>query len=106
MKRSKLSMLGAGFAMALAGLMGSAQAGQPTLVTSQNVNDFKGVRETKRETKNIEINNTGGLDFPPIYLPEPGLTPMQYGLRYGTGASRKGKSNRLRLSHNAKVGRR
>lgn len=99
-------MLGAGFAMALAGLTGSAQAAQPTLVTSQNVQEIKGVKETKRETKNIEVNNTGGLDFPPIHLPEPGLTPKEYGMRYGNGASRKGKSNRLRYGHNAKIGRR
>lgn len=96
--------LGTAIAFALAGMMGTAQAAQSTLITSQNVNEIKATRETKHEAKKIEINNYGGLDFPPIYFPEPGMSPKEYGMRYGHGNA-KGKSNRLRLSHNAKLRR-
>lgn len=98
-------MIGAGFAMALGALTGTAQAAQATLATSQNAHEIKAVRETKREPKKIEINNTGGLDFPPIYFPEPGLSPKQYGIRFGHG-NKVRKGNKLRLSHNAKLKRR
>lgn len=57
----RLGMLGAGFAMALAGLMGTAQAKGETLVTSQNVNEVaKTIHERKKAKEEININ--GGLD--------------------------------------------
>ncbi len=109
-KRRGFGMLGAGFAMAVAALMGSAQATQPVAQATQqqatgNSQEIRGVeRAVTRKRQNIAINNTGGLDFPPMLLSGlGGLSPREYGLRYGNGASRKHKSNKLRYMHNAKL---
>lgn len=102
---NRLGMLGAGFAMALAGLMGTAQAKGATLVTAQNVNEVaKTNYERKKAKEEININVDGGLDFPPLFN-DFGMTPKQYGQQFGHG-NKSGRSNRLRLSHNAKLKRR
>jgi hypothetical protein len=102
-------MLGAGFALALAGLMGSAQATQPLTAAQQNVRssgEMKAARETRKSKEAINVNIDGGLDFNKFLFNDAGLSPKEYGLRFGSGASRKNKSNRLRFTHNAKVKRR
>lgn len=101
----RLGMLGAEFTMALAGLIGTAQAKGETLVTSQNVNEVAKTNHERKKAKE-EININGGLDFPTHYPGDYGLSHKEYGLRYGTGKSRKCKSNRLRFTHNAKLRRR
>lgn len=106
---NKFGLLGAGFAMALAGLMGTAQASQPLTAQTQNVRtsgELNATREYRKSKEAININVDGGLDFNPFLFNDAGLSPKEYGLRFGTGASRKGKSNRLRYSHNAKLNRR
>ena len=43
-------------------------------------------------------------DLPkPRYYPAPGLTPKEYGMRYGNGKSRKSKTNKLHTSCKAKL---
>ena len=105
MRRNKLSMLGAGFAMALAGLMGSAQAASTATETlASQVRDFKatGAKHTNRR-QTIE-ETIGGI--PRVtYAPDYGMSPKEYGMRYGHGNSAR-RGNRLRLSHNAKLKRR
>ncbi|MBB2148817.1 hypothetical protein [Pedobacter gandavensis] len=101
MKRNRLSMLGAGFALALAGFTGSAQAAQSLTATVQNEIKAKPAKHTQTYT----IHNTvGGIPLT-TFLPDYGMSPKEYGMRFGHG-NRKGKSNRLRYSHNAKMKRR
>jgi hypothetical protein len=107
-KRSRLSMIGAGFAMALAALTGGVQGSQAYVNTpitqGQTSKDMKATpAKQARQTEHV-VNTAGGLDL--VQRGEYGMSPMQYGMRYGTGASRKNKSNRLRYSHNAKVANR
>lgn len=56
------------------------------------------------QSSNKIYNTIGGLPLTTI-LPDYGMSPREYGMRYGRG-NRKGKSNRLRYSHNAKMKRR
>ena len=96
-------MLGAGFAMALAGLMGTAQATAPiSQATTQN--EIKSTPAKVYGRSTMKIHSVGGMDLV-TFLPNYGISPKEYGIKYGHG-NRKGKSNRLRLSHNAKLRRR
>lgn len=104
----KGAMLGA---MALAGLGGS----QSTLAATAKANtdntaiiaNSKATTVKKEKKGAIKVNPlTGGLDMTPPIPGKFGLTPKEYGMRYGNGNSRKGKTNYTRMSHNAKVGRR
>lgn len=108
--RSKLGMLGAGFAMAVAGLMGTAQATQPLSQATQQTatggqSELKATQERKRDKGAININALGGLDFKPLLVSDFGMSPKEYGLSIASNGGIK-KSNRLRLSHNAKLKRR
>jgi len=98
-------MLGAGFAMALAGLTGAAQAGQVNVPVNTVQGEIKGT-PAKHSTRRQSIENViGGLPLV-SYIPDYGMSPKEYGIRYGDGSSRKGKLNKLRLSHDAKLKRR
>lgn len=94
-------------AAAMAGL-GAAQG---TLAATHNTNNSAVVANSKATTVKkekkgaIKVNPlTGGLDMTPPIPAQFGLTPKEYGMRYGNGGSK--KSNRLRYVHNAKVKRR
>lgn len=92
--------------MALAGLMGSAQASQPFLNSTQTTNlskDLKATEAKKARNQYRTVHSAGGLDL--LQRGEYGMSPKEYGMRYGHG-NRKGKINRLRHSHNAKMKRR
>lgn len=107
MNKQRFGFLAA--AMGLAGLMGGAQATQPLTSPQHNVRNTGELKATKEERKSkeaIKINAYGGLDFNPFLFNDAGLSPKEYGLRFGTGKSRKNKSNRLRYSHNSKLNRR
>lgn len=95
-------MLGAGFALALAGLMGSAQATAP-LTQGTTQNELKGTPATGKEAQERKVHSVGGLDL--IQRGEYGMSPMQYGMMYGHG-NKKGHTNLNRCSHNAKLKRR
>src|SRR5690606_20461026 len=60
--------------------------------------------KTNRKTSKVH-NHHSGLDVVSI-LPNYGLSPKEYGLHNGNGKSNIGKSNRNRLTHNAKLKRR
>lgn len=98
-------MLGAGFAMALGALTGGAQATQPlaqaTQQTSQGMkSEMKATHERKRKKSDIDINTLGGLDINPLMF-SASPSPIYYGK-----SQRKGKINKQRCSHNAKLKRR
>ncbi|RZJ91878.1 MAG: hypothetical protein EOO20_03820 [Chryseobacterium sp.] len=96
-------------AMGMAGLMGGVQATQPLNAQHQEVRttgELKATRETRKSKEAINVNIDGGLDFNKFLFNDSGLSPKEYGLRFGTGESRKNKSNRLRFTHNAKLRRR
>lgn len=104
-KRSKFG-IGAGFLMALAGLMGGAHATQPyvnTPLSQQAGKDVKGTAAATTARQARSVHSAGGLDL--MQRGEYGLSPKEYGLRFGHGNGRK-KTNLLRCSHRAKVGRR
>lgn len=104
-KRSRLGMLGAGFAMALGALTGTAQATQPLNQAIQQTaqggqSELKGTVERKRDKGAININALGGLDFAPMFAHSL-ASPIWY------GKSCRGKhTNKQRCKHNAKLKRR
>lgn len=105
MKRNRLSMLGAGFAMALAGLMGTAQATQPVLTHHEaRSSDYKDTGAKHTQKAGYKEQTIGGIPLATL-LPDYGMSPKEYGMRYGHGNG-SGRGNRLRLSHDAKLKRR
>lgn len=63
-------------------------------------------REEKVVKKTVQSNVGGsGLDLH-THFPDYGLSPKEYGMRYGNGKSRKGKTNKLHVKHSYKVKRR
>jgi len=113
MRRDKLGVIAAGMVLGVAGMLGTAQVSQSTVVNQQSqsrnlpTQEIKATEPKKYGRRKSVIAQAGGLDvveehYGGIF----GLTPKQYGMQYGHGGSRIGKSNRLRLSHNAKLKRR
>jgi hypothetical protein len=91
--------------LGLAGMTGTAQAMQSlahTTHVSQEEMKAIGAKHTKKYK--ITEETIGGIPLV-SYLPDYGMSPKEYGMKYGHG-NRKGKSNRLRFSHNAKLKRR
>ncbi|WP_114937556.1 hypothetical protein [Mucilaginibacter endophyticus] len=90
--------------LALAGLAGAGQVASAHSQSAASTVEYKATNERKAKKSKIAVNDvTGGLDFAPM-LPKLGMSPKEYGLRYGSGGTK--RSNRLRYSHNAKVKRR
>lgn len=107
MKNKRIGMLGAGIALSLAGAMGVGQVSQTAtapMQSEQTKSDFKATPPKQREAKTRMVNEIGGI--PLMQTGEFGLTPREYGLRFGNGASKKRKNNYQRMAHNAKVCRR
>lgn len=103
--------MAAAFAMGIAGSLGTAQVGQTAQASPAQSSRGASMQEMKATTPTIStrhrsvIAQAGGLDV----IREGGvfgMTPMQYGMRFGNGKSRKGKVNYARMSHNAKVSKR
>ncbi|CAM6001135.1 unnamed protein product [Sphagnum balticum] len=94
--------------IALAGLGASAQVQSANIPMSSLVKQEATIEKKQKPGKQrIAVNPlTGGLDMPPIFPTQFGMTPKEYGIRYGTGASKKKKSNRQRYATNAKISRR
>lgn len=85
-------------AMMLAGNPAPAQANQ----TVKQNHEVRGVTP-ERKTSRHQIKNTIGgiptISFGGI----PGLSPKEYGIRFGNGKSRKSKTNMLHVSRKAKL---
>ncbi|WP_148233500.1 hypothetical protein [Pseudopedobacter saltans] len=74
--------------------------------TTHQVQEQKAARLDNRTKKTVHVeNHRSGLDLVTHY-PKVGLSPKEYGMRFGNGKSRKGKTNFKRLSHQYKVRRR
>lgn len=96
-------------AMGMAGLMGGAQATQPLNAQHQEVRasgELKATRETKKDKGAINVNISGGLDFPPLFPADNGIPPHIYGMHHIKSSGGKKYGNRLRYAHNAKLKRR
>jgi hypothetical protein len=95
-------------AMALAGLgaVGLAQGAAKVDNNAVAVNANSKATTVRKETKGaIKINPlTGGLDMENPIGHNFGMTPKEYGMRYGNGGSK--HSNMNKYSHNAKLKRR
>ena len=92
--------------LALAGLVGSAQASQSyvnTPLSQSSSKDLKATEAKQARSRERTVHTAGGLDL--VQRGDYGMSPMEYGMRYSTGNSRK-HTNTLRSSHNAKVKRR
>ena len=102
-RKPTFGKLGIGFALALAGLAGTAQ---PTALVKQHTHQEQQKATAKRlvEKHRLVRENVGGLDL--IQRGEYGMSPKEYGLRFGNGKSRKGKTNFNKVSHSYKVKRR
>lgn len=108
MRRNFMKSLVLG-AAGMAGLTVGGQLASAKMVdkTSTPTEVYKATPEKKRKAgkQKISINPlTGGLVMPPAYPGQFGLSPKEYGMRYGNGGSK--RSNRNRYAHNAKVKRR
>ncbi|MDP3561715.1 MAG: hypothetical protein Q8R83_06030 [Legionellaceae bacterium] len=110
-RRKSLGMMAAAFAIAMAGSLGSAQVAQTSQANPMqssrgaSMQEMKATTPTKSTRHRSVVAQAGGLDV----IREGGvfgLTPMQYGMRFGNGKSRKGKTNMLRVSKNAKLRKR
>jgi hypothetical protein len=103
MKRRSFAIAMAASLASLIG-MGSVSSANVALTSSTVAAPIKADRITTR-TKKLSVTNTiGGIPLTHI-LSNYGLSPKEYGIRYGR-KSKGGKTNRLRLAHNAKVNRR
>lgn len=94
-------------ATTMAGLTGAGQVASAKLAdTKATAVKYEATNEKKKAGKQkITVNPlTGGLDMPAHTPGVFGLTPKEYGQRFGNGGSK--RSNRLRYSHNAKLKRR
>lgn len=66
-------------------------------------NEVRGITP-KRTTSKYQVRNSiGGIPLESYSLGIPGLTPKEYGIRFGNGKSRKGKTNMLHVSRKAKM---
>ena len=107
MKKNKFSTAVMAFAIGAAGMLGTAQVAQSVTapVTQSQSQEIKGTAVAKPARKTSFRAQIGGLDIIEVNGGY-GMSPMEYGMRYGNGSSRNGKHNRLRYSHNAKLKRR
>lgn len=90
----------------IAGSLGSAQATQPVLTQdTRTATEIKSTpaQQTKKKVSHVKI--VGGLDLVHESYHSYGMSPMEYGMKYGHGNKKK-HTNTLRISHNHKVAKR
>lgn len=93
---TKAILLGAGIATAAA--PNAVKADQQTTVTRHVIREEEEEEKTKREGRFVTKRQFSIGSVPIVeeyYGNPPGLSPKEYGIRYGNGKSRKRKSNRL-----------
>lgn len=107
MKKNRISTALMAFAIASAGMLGTAQVAQSTTapVTQNQSREIKGTEAPKPARKVSQVAQVGGLEIHEMNGGY-GMSPKEYGMRFFNGKSRKDKHNRLRYSHDAKVKRR
>ncbi|WP_342645011.1 hypothetical protein [Mucilaginibacter sp. CSA2-8R] len=90
------------YAAALASLVGlgsASKANTESLNTKTDVSIKADPKSTKRKTTGV-VNTIGGIPITHLF-PKYGMSPREYGQRYGNGKNRKHKSNRLRYARKA-----
>ena len=96
------------FGAASIGFASLALAANPqAAIATQGTHHAKEVKATaggQRKVQNKVVREVGGLPLVTIGG-DYGLSPKVYGIRFGHG-NKKGKTNFLRLAHNAKLKRR
>lgn len=102
--KSRIGTIGAGVAIALAGALGAGQTAQAMVPASTQVTEMKGTAAKTQSRKSEYRAEVGGIPLVTHY-PDYGMSPKEYGIRFGHG-NKKGKLNKLRLAHNAKLKRR
>jgi DNA-binding transcriptional regulator YiaG len=85
----------------LVGLGSVSKANTETLNTKNDVSIKADPKSIKRKSTSV-VNTIGGIPIEHL-RPNYGMSPKEYGQRYGTGKNRKHKSNRKRYAHNSKV---
>lgn len=106
MKKKRPSLLGVGFALAVAALAGTAPAASFAQSSRMQVNQ----EQQKATAQNVVAKHetvthrAGGLDL--VQQGVYGMSPKEYGLRFGNGKSKNAKTNFNRCKHNAKLNRR
>lgn len=71
---------------------------------AQNIKEVKATANGQRKVQNKVVREVGGLPIVTVGGAY-GMSPKEYGIRFGHG-NKKGKTNFLRLAHNAKLKRR
>lgn len=104
----KIGFMAAALALGLAGSLGTAQTSQAYVPGAQHQRsvggEMKGTVPTKQTSKKQIISQIGGLDI--IGMGGRfGMTPKEYGMIYGNGKSRKGKTNMIRVAKRARMKR-
>lgn len=89
--------------IAAAAMVANPQPAQVKQANEITVNhQQKAARTEQKATKSITRHNVNGSGLDLITRVAFGMTPKEYGIRFGHG-NKRGKTNRLRLSHNKKV---
>lgn len=103
MKKNKLVAVAG---VALAAAMMSANPQQSVANQGQKTTyESKATTTQQRRVSKKVVNEIGGIPLE-TYFPQYGMSPKEYGIRYGNGASRKVKTNFKKLSHQAKISKR
>lgn len=104
MRKSTFKKVLGGAGIGLAAALMSANPQVKAMDSQAKVmHETKAVTEKQRNRVKV-LNHIGGIPLE-TYVPDYGMSPKQYGILYGHG-NRKGKTNFLRLAHNAKLKRR
>lgn len=103
MKKNPFKRLFGAASVGLAAAMAMASPSAAATSGAQQAKEVKAVASEAKARHRHEVRSVGG--HPLVSTSVPGLTPKQYGIIFGHG-NRKGKTNFLRLAHNAKLKRR
>lgn len=108
-KRNRIGLIATTLAAVLAGSIGVGQSvananPNTTRGIEQNVKSTPAAPEKKRGFHKEFMRSAGGLSMM-NHFTDYGMSPMEYGMRFGHGNSRK-HTNLLRCSHNSKIKRR
>lgn len=105
MRRTILGRAAGIGALAIASMLGGAQASQPLLAQANQSTEIKATNKRKINAKHKVVKeDIGGLDL--MDYGNTGIPPHIYGMHHIKSSGGKKFSNRNRLSHNAKLKRR
>lgn len=102
---AKSVALGAAALASMVGMGSMSSVNAQTLNTPQEVQAPAQKKQRNRKYTQQEMADLFNSQFVPNYV-DHGMSPKEYGIRFGNGASRKGRKNFQRMAHTAKVGRR